>query len=205
MPVEGGGYPQKSKGAAVPPQAPRPTLAATRVRGTICCVRSRITKASCTSYISNPFTCSFPTAEHFEKLLKPLWKSMNGNILHPGERDRENQKTDWPRAKPHGDLAAEMGMRFQEGVCLCPPPFILYLTPSSSTRCINTVLPAHTALCKLFKYGSGWTQTSFYPQTSRGETGHSQRREQLFFSKLQSRRCWERDGGDGERKERVLL
>jgi len=34
------------------------------------------------------------TAFSFEKLLKPPWKSMNGNIMHPGERDRENQKAE---------------------------------------------------------------------------------------------------------------
>lgn len=55
-----------------------------------------------------------PHHRHFEKLLKPLWVH---NILQPGEKDREKQEVDWPRAEPHGDLAAEMGTGIQEGFC----------------------------------------------------------------------------------------
>lgn len=57
---------------------------------------------------------------------------MNGNILPLGERDRENQKAEWPTAKPRGGLVAETEMRIQEGFCLYPLCFICYLTLSSS-------------------------------------------------------------------------
>lgn len=90
---------------------------------------------------------------------------------------------------------------------MSPLLYLLFNTVFLS-QCVNTVLPAHTALCKLFKYSSGWTQTesqtSRSPETSRGETGHSQGQEQLFLSKLQSHRCWEHGRG-GKRTEKLSL
>lgn len=51
------------------------------------------------------------------------------------------------------------------------PPLYLLFHAVFISRCVNTVLSAHTVLCKLFKYSSGRTQTSFSPETSRGESG----------------------------------
>lgn len=84
---------------------------------------------------------------------------------------------------------------------MSPPLYLLFNTVFISL-CVNTVLSAHTVLCKLFKYSSGRTQTSFSPETSRGEPRHSQRQEQLFFSKLQSHGCWERGRAGGGRQGR---
>lgn len=66
----------------------------------------------------------------------------------------------------------------------------------SVSQCVNTSLPAHTVLCKLFKHSSRRTQTSSSPETSHRDSGHSQRQEQLFFSKLQSRGHWGHGGGE---------
>lgn len=89
---------------------------------------------------------------------------------------------------------------------MSPLPYPLFNTVFISW-CVNTALSAHTVLCKLFKHSSGGTQTSFSPETSRGEAGHSRRQEQLFLSKLQSRRCWEHGGGGEKKKgkQRLLL
>lgn len=69
---------------------------------------------------------------------RTFWKasqtpvSLQTNVLQPGERDREDQEPDWPRAEPWGDLVAEMGTGIQEGFCSCPLCFIPFLTLSSS-------------------------------------------------------------------------
>lgn len=83
-------------------------------------------------------------------------------------------------------------------VLLRPPLFYPFFDAAFISRCVNTALSAHTALCKLFKHSSGRTQTS------RREPRHSQRQEQLFFGKLPSPSCWERGGGT-KWKERFLL
>lgn len=70
------------------------------------------------------------------------------------------------------------------------------------SHCVNTLLPAHTVLCKLFKHSGRRTQTSSSAETSHRDTGHSQRRERLFSSKLQSQvlgTWWGGEEGEGRR------
>lgn len=66
------------------------------------------------------------------------------------------------------------------------------------SHCVNTSLPAHTVLCKLFKHSSRRTQTSSSPEASHRDTGTASDRtatRTTLASVNCNHRCWGYSGG----------